>query len=195
MVLIAGGRDKGVDLTSSAAVAAERAAAAVLIGESGPELGRRFRAAGLAQIEPRGSMDDAVARADALARAARATAATPAPATVLLSPAAASFDMFVDYAARGRAFKDAVADFDRAIAGGPTHEPGATDPAPGRPFADPAAKERKRVRDGRKAANRTPAKASPGPPARAPRARLHDPRRRRRPRRGRHPDGLLVARR
>ena len=31
------------------------------------------------------------------------------PATVLLSPAAASFDMFVDYAARGRAFKTAVA--------------------------------------------------------------------------------------
>jgi UDP-N-acetylmuramoylalanine-D-glutamate ligase len=30
------------------------------------------------------------------------------PATVLLSPAAASFDMFVDYAARGRAFKAAV---------------------------------------------------------------------------------------
>jgi UDP-N-acetylmuramoylalanine--D-glutamate ligase len=28
---------------------------------------------------------------------------------VLMSPAAASFDMFVDYAARGRAFKDAVA--------------------------------------------------------------------------------------
>jgi UDP-N-acetylmuramoylalanine-D-glutamate ligase len=28
---------------------------------------------------------------------------------VLLSPAAASFDMFVDYAARGRAFKEAVA--------------------------------------------------------------------------------------
>jgi UDP-N-acetylmuramoylalanine-D-glutamate ligase len=30
-------------------------------------------------------------------------------ATVLLSPAAASFDMFIDYAARGRAFKEAVA--------------------------------------------------------------------------------------
>ena len=37
IVLIAGGRDKGVDLSALAPVAAERAAAAVLIGESGPD--------------------------------------------------------------------------------------------------------------------------------------------------------------
>ena len=53
-------------------------------------------------------------RADALARdaleAAPAGSSEGVPATVLLSPAAASFDMFADYAARGRAFKDAVAD-------------------------------------------------------------------------------------
>ena len=36
LVLIAGGRDKGVDLSELARVAAERAAAVVLIGESGP---------------------------------------------------------------------------------------------------------------------------------------------------------------
>ena len=45
--------------------------------------------------------------ADAFAREARAPTGG-ALATVLLSPAAASFDMFVDYAARGRAFKDIV---------------------------------------------------------------------------------------
>jgi UDP-N-acetylmuramoylalanine--D-glutamate ligase len=54
-----------------------------------------------------------VARADALARdaASRLADGEPAPvmATVLLSPAAASFDMFPDYAARGMAFKRAVA--------------------------------------------------------------------------------------
>ena len=42
-----------------------------------------------------------------------------APATVLLSPAAASFDMFVDYAARGRAFKAAVAALAAERTGGP----------------------------------------------------------------------------
>ena len=43
------------------------------------------------------------------------------PATVLLSPAAASFDMFPDYTARGRAFKAAVADARRV----PPHRGGA----------------------------------------------------------------------
>src|SRR5207253_3801457 len=42
VVLIAGGRDKGVDLGELPSVVAERAAAAVVIGESGPALGERF---------------------------------------------------------------------------------------------------------------------------------------------------------
>jgi UDP-N-acetylmuramoylalanine--D-glutamate ligase len=109
VVLIAGGRDKGVDLDELAGVVAERAAAVVVIGETGPDLERRFRAAGLERVERADSMDDAVARADALARAALTKRQGVAPATVLLSPAAASFDMFPDYAARGRAFKAAVA--------------------------------------------------------------------------------------
>jgi UDP-N-acetylmuramoylalanine--D-glutamate ligase len=111
VVLIAGGRDKGVDLSALGPVVAERAAAAVLIGESGPDLERRFRDAGLDRTERAATLADAVERADALARDALAAAGgPPGPATVLLSPAAASFDMFPDYAARGRAFKDAVAD-------------------------------------------------------------------------------------
>jgi UDP-N-acetylmuramoylalanine--D-glutamate ligase len=110
IVLIAGGRDKDVDLSALPPVVAERAEAAVVIGESGPALGRRFAAAGLAHVEEAGDLDTAVRRADALARAALAAAGPGAgPATVLLSPAAASFDMFADYAARGRAFKTAVA--------------------------------------------------------------------------------------
>ena len=111
VVLIAGGRDKGVDLSGLGPVVAERAVAAVLIGESGPDLAVRFRAAGLDRTERATTLSEAVTRADALARAALASAGPDAgPATVLLSPAAASFDMFPDYAARGRAFKDAVAE-------------------------------------------------------------------------------------
>ncbi|HUQ77662.1 MAG TPA: UDP-N-acetylmuramoyl-L-alanine--D-glutamate ligase [Patescibacteria group bacterium] len=108
LILIAGGRDKGIELDDLAAVVAERASAAVLIGESGPDLDARFRAAGLSRTEQAGSLEDAVRAADRIARE-RLAAGAPEPATVLLSPAAASFDMFADYAARGRAFKEAVA--------------------------------------------------------------------------------------
>jgi len=116
VVLIAGGRDKGIDLEPLAPVVAERAVAAVLIGESGPTLDALFRAAGLGHTEGAGTLDDAVRQADALARAALRD--SPGPATVLLSPAAASFDMFEDYAARGRAFKQAVADLAASRAAG-----------------------------------------------------------------------------
>jgi UDP-N-acetylmuramoylalanine--D-glutamate ligase len=108
LVLIAGGRDKGVDLAALGPVVAERAVGAVLIGESGPDLEARFRAAGLARTERAASLDAAVDAADAIARDVLRRGDRE-PATVLLSPAAASFDMFVDYAARGRAFKAAVA--------------------------------------------------------------------------------------
>jgi len=116
-VLIAGGRDKDIDLTALGPVVAERAVAAVLIGESGPVLEALFREAGLGHTERAGSLEEAVGRADAIARIALRGRAQ-GPATVLLSPAAASFDMFDDYAARGRAFKQAVADLAAARATG-----------------------------------------------------------------------------
>jgi UDP-N-acetylmuramoylalanine--D-glutamate ligase len=106
VVLIAGGRDKGVDLSGLAAVAAQRAHAAVLIGESGPDLERLFRAAGVETTVRSTTLESAVAAAHQLAR--EAIEGTDAVGTVLLSPAAASFDMFEDYEARGRAFKAAV---------------------------------------------------------------------------------------
>ncbi len=109
VVLIAGGRDKGVDLHELATVAAGTAHAAVLIGESGPTLETLFRDAGLARTARAATMDEAVATAAALAREALLDGAEGTVATVVLSPAAASFDMFEDYAARGRAFIEAVA--------------------------------------------------------------------------------------
>jgi UDP-N-acetylmuramoylalanine--D-glutamate ligase len=109
IVLIAGGRDKGVDLADLATVVAERADAAVLIGESGPTMAALFRDAGLATTVRATTLEDAVVAAADLARKALANAVgSGATATVLLSPAAASFDMFEDYEARGRAFKAAV---------------------------------------------------------------------------------------
>jgi UDP-N-acetylmuramoylalanine--D-glutamate ligase len=120
LILIAGGRDKGVDLSGLGLVAAERADAAVLIGESGPALAEMFRSSGVARVEVAGTLEEAVARADELARGL-VSGGAGGPATVLMSPAAASFDMFVDYAARGRAFRAAVAALSerRAAAGSP----------------------------------------------------------------------------
>ena len=102
LVLIAGGRAKGNPVDALARAVAERVTASVLIGETAAELAAAFTAAGLARVEHAGSMDEAVRMATDIAREAT-------PATVLLSPAAASFDMFADYEARGDAFKRAVA--------------------------------------------------------------------------------------
>jgi UDP-N-acetylmuramoylalanine--D-glutamate ligase len=107
IVLIAGGRSKDVDLSALGPVVAERAVAAILIGETADELAGLFGTAGLERIERADTLEAAVRDAAAIARQ---LASPGAPATVLLSPAAASFDMFVDYEARGRAFKAAVAE-------------------------------------------------------------------------------------
>jgi UDP-N-acetylmuramoylalanine--D-glutamate ligase len=109
LVLIAGGRSKGLPIDELARVAAERASAAVLIGETAEELAAAFAGAGLGRVERAATLEAAVERATHLARRVAAAGAPGAPATVLLSPAAASFDMFSDYAARGEAFKSAVA--------------------------------------------------------------------------------------
>ena len=105
LVLIAGGRSKGVPIDELAAGVANRVTAAVLIGETADELAAAFDDAGLRHIERAATLEAAVVTATAIARQSE-------QATVLLSPAAASFDMFADYEARGAAFKAAV----RAIA-------------------------------------------------------------------------------
>lgn len=98
VVLIAGGKDKGLAYADFADAIAARARAAVLIGETADELDARI--AGRVPVWRAETMEDAVRIAAELAKPGD---------VVALSPAAASFDMFVDYAARGDAFRDAVA--------------------------------------------------------------------------------------
>ena len=98
IVLIAGGKAKGLEYGALADAIVSRVRAAVLIGETADELTTQI--AGRVPVERATSMEAAVATAAELAR----------PGDVaLLAPAAASFDMFVDYAARGEAFRAAVA--------------------------------------------------------------------------------------
>jgi UDP-N-acetylmuramoylalanine--D-glutamate ligase len=97
VVLIAGGKDKGLDYGAFADAIARRCRAAVLIGETAGRLDELI--AGRVPVVRAEAMRDAVAAA-----AAWATAGD----VVLLAPAAASFDMFDDYAARGDAFRAAV---------------------------------------------------------------------------------------
>jgi UDP-N-acetylmuramoylalanine--D-glutamate ligase len=99
IILIAGGRNKGIEVEPLARAVARRVAALVTIGETGEELARRARDAGLGRVERAADLVDAVRKAAALA---------PPGSVVLLSPAFTSFDMFRDYEDRGRRFKAAV---------------------------------------------------------------------------------------
>jgi UDP-N-acetylmuramoylalanine--D-glutamate ligase len=99
VVLIAGGKDKGLDYAGFADAIARHARAAILIGETADQLAALI--GGRTPLERAADMASAVASAAALARPGD---------VVLLSPAAASFDMFADYAARGDAFRAAVAE-------------------------------------------------------------------------------------
>jgi len=92
VVLIAGGRNKGLDLRPLADEA-HRLRAVVAIGEAAPEIEAAF--AGVVPVGVAPSMADAVLRAAAAARPGDA---------VLLSPACASFDWYRSYAERGDDF-------------------------------------------------------------------------------------------
>src|SRR5260370_6374925 len=99
MGLMAGGRNKGIEIGLLARAIAGRVSALVTIGERGEELSRRAREAGLSKVERATDLADAVRKAAALA--------TPG-SVVLLSPAFTSYDMFRDYEDRGRRFKATV---------------------------------------------------------------------------------------
>ena len=92
VVLIAGGRNKGLDL-GVLAKTAPPVRAVVAIGESGPEVAAAF--AGVVPVHTAGTMASAVAAAGRLAGAGD---------VVLLSPGCASFDWYRSYAERGNDF-------------------------------------------------------------------------------------------
>jgi UDP-N-acetylmuramoylalanine--D-glutamate ligase len=94
---IVGGRYKGGRLSDLAAPIAARGGQVIAIGEASALV--RDALAPHVPVTPAASMHEAVALAF--------EAAIP-DGVVLLAPACSSFDMFADYAARGRAFKDEV---------------------------------------------------------------------------------------
>ena len=97
LVPIIGGRFKGGDLGLLRAPLAQRARAVVAIGEAANLVADALGAT--VPVHHAASMADAVDRAWALARP---------EGVVLLAPACSSFDMFRDYAERGRRFKEEV---------------------------------------------------------------------------------------
>lgn len=98
LTVILGGRFKGGEFRDLADPLVARQASVVAIGEARPLV----REALASRVT--------VSEADTLEQAVRtAFVATPPGGVVLLAPACASFDMFRDYAERGRAFKLEVA--------------------------------------------------------------------------------------
>lgn len=98
LAVIMGGRYKGGDFGRLREPLRARGALVVAIGEARPQL--------------REALGDTIAVRDAatMTEAVRLGFASVRPGgTVLLAPACSSFDMFRDYAERGRQFKDAVA--------------------------------------------------------------------------------------
>lgn len=93
---IVGGKAKGADLDACKPYF-NRVAHAYTIGEAGPTFAALLR--GSVPVTESGTLDQAVAQAAANAHPGE---------TILLSPAAASFDQFRDYEHRGAAFRAAV---------------------------------------------------------------------------------------
>lgn len=97
VILLAGGRNKGMDMAALAPLS-QSLKAALLFGESASDIEQVL--AKSTTVERAESLEDAVRRSYELAQPGD---------VVLLSPACASFDMFKDYEERGTVFKNAVA--------------------------------------------------------------------------------------
>ena len=102
IVLLAGGHDKNTGLEEMMELVCQKVKDLILLGDAAARFKEAAQKAGFAadHIYDAGySMGKAVELAAQLAES---------PQVVLLSPACASFDMFDDYEARGRKFKEIV---------------------------------------------------------------------------------------
>lgn len=97
VVLIAGGKDKGLDYRALLPLLAEKALAVITFGEISRPLADFFSS--VVPCESVSTLVDAVAVARSLA---------PNGSTVLLSPGTSSFDQFTGYEQRGNVFRDLV---------------------------------------------------------------------------------------
>jgi UDP-N-acetylmuramoylalanine--D-glutamate ligase len=106
VLVVLGGRYKGGDFADLAPALRDHGRRVLAIGEARERV--RAALAGTVPVEPCASLAEAVARAREAARPGD---------VVLLAPACSSFDMFLDYAERGRAFKAEVARLAEAARG------------------------------------------------------------------------------
>lgn len=97
IVLIAGGKDKGTDLTEFCNSVKKHANTVILIGEASERFERELINSGFNAVYKKSDLAEAVDVASELN-----------PEIVLFSPACASFDMFKNFEERGDAFKNYV---------------------------------------------------------------------------------------
>ncbi len=100
-VIILGGSSKGSDFTELAAELPNHEVKAILIGDEAPTIAAAFQAAGFTNFET-------IENATAEKFTKRASELAQPGGVVLLSPAAASFGLFKNYADRGEQFIAAV---------------------------------------------------------------------------------------
>lgn len=97
VVLIAGGKDKGLDYSSILTIIGRQAISAVTFGQIARPLAELFN--GSVETTAVGTLEEAIHTARSLA---------PRGSTILLSPGTSSFDQFTGYEQRGDVFRDFV---------------------------------------------------------------------------------------
>ena len=104
IVLIAGGKHKGIDYSIVSDLIREKAREVILIGEAKEKIKNAL--GGFLSIDEASTLEEAVKLAFSKAKSGDC---------VLLSPMRSSFDMFLNYEERGKIFKQAVFDLNKAI--------------------------------------------------------------------------------